>query len=542
MFNNHLLLKRHLAELSNIIIGLTAEEVFTQEKDTLFISAGNSIFPYFHLIISANANAPYIISKQEHHKAKKNTILFFDKYFPAKIKDIHFCVNDRIIKIIFNTGILYFFYSGPKTNVLFVANDEVLSFKKIDESDYNIKIGEFNSLEFLNPNNQFTLAHSKNVENNIKNVYETKRFKKELEIRKIKFPLIAVEQLKTEIIENILQNRIIVFYDKTLNSVLLQPEGFFISDTAVAIKFFSNVNDSIHYYLSLQQKYHSLINLKLQIGRYLEKELIKLSDKLNNLKNRIDNGSKEEVYKHFGNLLLYNINSYKKTSDQVIEVFDYNIEKWISISINSKFNYQKNIDLFFDKARNEKISYNKSIDLFNMTEIKYKKILRIKNDFDKTEEIKDLIKLKDDLKLGSDKQPEYNNEKQFNFKTYLCCGKYKIYVGKDSTNNDLLTTKFAKQNDYWFHVRGASGSHVILRVDNTKEIVPKNVLKSVASLTAYHSKAKTAGTVPVVYTLKKYVVKKKGMNVGQVVLLKEDVLLVKPEIPADCEFISSTDE
>ncbi|NWG28118.1 MAG: DUF814 domain-containing protein, partial [Ignavibacteriaceae bacterium] len=116
-------------------------------------------------------------------------------------------------------------------------------------------------------------------------------------------------------------------------------------------------------------------------------------------------------------------------------------------------------------------------------------------------------------------------------------GKYKVFVGKDSKSNDLLTTRFAKQNDYWFHARGSSGSHVVLRVENTKETISKNILKKAAALAAYHSKAKTAGIVPVAYTLKKYVVKKKGDPSGTVRLLREDVLLVKPEIPAGCEYV-----
>ncbi len=110
-------------------------------------------------------------------------------------------------------------------------------------------------------------------------------------------------------------------------------------------------------------------------------------------------------------------------------------------------------------------------------------------------------------------------------------------MGKDSKSNDLLTLKFAKQNDYWFHARAVPGSHVILRVENTKEAIPKSVLKKVASLAAYHSKAKTAGLVPVSYTFKKYVVKRKGMEPGKVALLKEDTILVTPEIPEGVEFV-----
>jgi len=145
------------------------------------------------------------------------------------------------------------------------------------------------------------------------------------------------------------------------------------------------------------------------------------------------------------------------------------------------------------------------------------------------------------LKIKQTDESETKEDLGSKFKQYLIESKYKVYVGKDSKNNDLLTTRFAKQNDYWFHARGASGSHVIIKVENTKEAIPKNVLKKAAALAAYHSKAKTAGVVPVAFTFKKYVVKKKGDPVGTVHLLREDVLLVKPEIPIGCEYISSQD-
>jgi predicted ribosome quality control (RQC) complex YloA/Tae2 family protein len=154
------------------------------------------------------------------------------------------------------------------------------------------------------------------------------------------------------------------------------------------------------------------------------------------------------------------------------------------------------------------------------------------------EEKEKLITIMKDLKLKPEENNTINDDIKNKFKRYLIDGKYQVYVGRDSQNNDLLTLKFAKQNDYWFHARSVSGSHVVLKNDNTKDNMPKNVLKKAASLAAYHSKAKTAGISPVSYTLKKYVVKKKGMEPGKVALLKEDVLLVRPEIPEGCEYIT----
>ena len=141
------------------------------------------------------------------------------------------------------------------------------------------------------------------------------------------------------------------------------------------------------------------------------------------------------------------------------------------------------------------------------------------------------------LDSNQEKQNQ-NDEVEIKFKHYLIEKKYHVFVGKDSVNNDLLTIRFAKQNDFWFHARSVSGSHVVLRIENTKEVVPKNILKKAASLAAYHSKAKTAGVVPVSYTFKKYVIKRKGQPTGQVSLLRENVLLVKPEIPVDTEYLT----
>jgi predicted ribosome quality control (RQC) complex YloA/Tae2 family protein len=143
-----------------------------------------------------------------------------------------------------------------------------------------------------------------------------------------------------------------------------------------------------------------------------------------------------------------------------------------------------------------------------------------------------------ELHIKSGEKSNSPDDIKSKFKHYVIENKYDVYVGKDSANNDLLTMKFAKQNDYWFHARSVPGSHVILRVLNNKEPVPKNVIKSAASIAAFHSKAKTSGLAPVSYTFKKYVTKKKGMEPGKVALLKEDVLLVKPGIPANCEYVS----
>jgi predicted ribosome quality control (RQC) complex YloA/Tae2 family protein len=106
-----------------------------------------------------------------------------------------------------------------------------------------------------------------------------------------------------------------------------------------------------------------------------------------------------------------------------------------------------------------------------------------------------------------------------------------LYVGKSSENNDTLTMKFAKPNDLWLHARGVAGSHAVLRGHFPTGKPPKKVLELSASIAAYYSKARNGGYVPVAYTLKKFVRKPKGANVGAVVMDREEVIMVKPGLP-----------
>ena len=43
-------------------------------------------------------------------------------------------------------------------------------------------------------------------------------------------------------------------------------------------------------------------------------------------------------------------------------------------------------------------------------------------------------------------------------------GGWIVLAGRTDADNDRLSLKVARPNDWWFHVRGMPGSHVVLRV------------------------------------------------------------------------------
>ena len=113
---------------------------------------------------------------------------------------------------------------------------------------------------------------------------------------------------------------------------------------------------------------------------------------------------------------------------------------------------------------------------------------------------------------------------------YEIPGGWSVLAGKNDTVNDLLTFKLSKPNDYWFHVRGMPGSHVLLRAKPGTD-PDRNTLKDAAAIAAFHSKARTGGVVPVSCTRAQYVTKPQGAKPGTVQIRKESVLKVRPGLP-----------
>ena len=105
-----------------------------------------------------------------------------------------------------------------------------------------------------------------------------------------------------------------------------------------------------------------------------------------------------------------------------------------------------------------------------------------------------------------------------------------VWVGKTANDNDRLSIKVARGNDWWFHLKGMSSSHVVLFVrDGTDP--PRDIVERAAAICAWHSKQRDGGIVSVSCTRAKHVTKPRGAKAGTVQIKKEAVLKVRPALP-----------
>ncbi|AWN24055.1 hypothetical protein DKM44_13085 [Deinococcus irradiatisoli] len=109
---------------------------------------------------------------------------------------------------------------------------------------------------------------------------------------------------------------------------------------------------------------------------------------------------------------------------------------------------------------------------------------------------------------------------------YVSPGGFEVLVGRNNKENAVLTHRLGRSTDYWFHVQGYAGSHVLVRTGGRDLDLP-DILYA-AGLAAQHSKARQGGNVPVDYTRIKQVWRPKGAPAGQVHYTQQKTVYVDP--------------
>ena len=73
---------------------------------------------------------------------------------------------------------------------------------------------------------------------------------------------------------------------------------------------------------------------------------------------------------------------------------------------------------------------------------------------------------------------------------------FRILVGRNNIQNDMLTLKMSRSRDLWLHTKNIPGSHTIIRTEGKSEVPDQTILEA-ARIAAYYSKGRVGSQVPV---------------------------------------------
>ncbi|MGR3809260.1 NFACT RNA binding domain-containing protein [Jiulongibacter sp. NS-SX5] len=517
MHCNYHFFKRLETPLREKLVGKKLLACFSQEKDELVLGFGDQN-DEFYIKTSVKSTFGGLYFSEEFHRAKRNSVDLFEELMDREVLEVLVFQNERAISIKLNDrkSLVLKMY-GNRSNVLhFEGNDVKEIFNHNLKDDFNLKYADFSKQLSQ------TFEDFKNADNSPNKLFPTWG----------KIPKAYYEANK---VDNQEANWKLV---ESINHMMETSKFYLIEfndELHLSLLRFQKVIDeyedpftaSNRFYVKKQQT-GQLEKEKKSILKDLQKRLkqgksylLKSQSRLNALSSGLSN-------LEIGHLLMANLHQIAP-QQKFVELNDFQTGKPVHIKLKKDLSAQKNAELYYKKAKKEKIEIEILEKNISQKEME---VLELEEEIEQVKSLESIKELRKTYKPETPKSEKAKKESPENlFKTFEV-DSFKIWVGKNAKNNDLLTLKYAHKNDTWLHAKDVSGSHVIIK-DQAGKNIPTKVLETAAGLAAWFSKRRTDSLVPVALTPKKFVRKVKGSPDGQVIVEKEEVILVDPIDPTE---------
>ena len=299
------------------------------------------------------------------------------------------------------------------------------------------------------------------------------------------------------------------------------------------------VNFFLDDFYSQKEEKDSINTYRNNLLKLVLTALKKISKKLDNINIKLKECDNMDKYRIYGELItsnLYKLDFNQNAESVVLEnYYDNNnnitipLDKTISISYNAKKFFKK-----YHKLKNtleivsiQKQDTEKEIDY--LESIVYE--LENANSISDLDEIyleiseNGIFKGKEKSNIKKNKVNKKKVHDEYEPIIYTVDG-FTLYVGKNNKQNDYITTKLGKNEDYWFHTKDIRGSHCLLKCNGKN--VKEHTLVACCQIAAFHSKAKLSSNVPVDYCFAKFVKKPSGSKPGMVIYTNNKTMNVNP--------------
>jgi predicted ribosome quality control (RQC) complex YloA/Tae2 family protein len=542
MLTNYHTLKNLIVQIKPKLVHSQIVEAFTQEKDTLHIIIAGEEALAFELNATGQG---YIFLRSKFERARKNSLDIFPEIFGDEIRDVLIYKADRIIEILLSSGLklIFQFFTGKVNFFLLNQKGEIIaSFKnpkdnigKIFESEkkdsnYDLMLSDFNAFKNVWESNEIenpVLRLVKSVDTiDMLTAREILHRAGELEAESIWKALVEVgAELKNP--------KARIYYEGSF------PRYFSILElTHINLRKveFDDINEAIRRFVIETRVGKSYRDEKKAIETKLNELVEKRRRTIEKVVEEIENNQRAQQYEIFGSILMANLNLIEKGLEEVelVNVFSEKGEK-IKIKLDPSLSPVENAQMYFEKAKKTRASLKIAQERLERLKFEIKQLENLLDELASCENFDALKKFKEknleELKkfgIVKDKIVEKIGGK---FRRFIVDGGFEVWVGKDAKSNELLTFKFSDKEDLWFHARGTSGAHVVLKTGRRQP--SKKAIEQAGSIAAYFSQARTSRLVPVVVTKRKYVRKPKGAPEGTVAVEREEVIMVEPKLPSE---------
>lgn len=515
MHNNFYLLQQLAPQLKDHWQQSKIAACYSQDKDELVLVFTNKEHVHFlHAVLRADLSL--LRFPQELQRARKNTIDLFPEILDLSIEEVFCFQNERCLclKLQDSWSMLFKMFGRQANIILCRKNVPVDIFKKQLKNDLHLTPEQLNrdleiTKERLNEvNGEFqkmipTLGSAIKQHLGDSGYYQADpdsqwRMLKQLlsQLSKPVYYLHWVEHLP-----------VLTLFDP--------GNSFFKTD---------QVMEALNEYYRFYVKSQGLSGEKQKLERLLNQQKKRASGHVKRLDQRLSQIRAQVPFQTIADLIMAYMHKIPAGASQVtLQDFESNLP--LEIKLKSNLSPQKNAEYYYRKSKNQQKEIRVLNENKKLKENELGKIAQHLSFISPCQHLKELRAYNKEHQI--EKAPVKAKEAGL-FKRFIYLG-YTILVGKNAANNDLLTQRHSHKDDLWLHAKDVKGSHVLIKHLPGKAF-PSPVIERAAQLAAYYSKRKQDSLCPVAYTPKKFVRKPKGSPPGQVILDKEQVILVVPRL------------
>ena len=272
-------------------------------------------------------------------------------------------------------------------------------------------------------------------------------------------------------------------------------------------------------------------DLKKQCSTLLER----VSKKLSLQEKQLKDTEKKERFRIFGELLTTYGYSLKGGEKELVCENYYNgqeehipLDESLSPIENAKKYFEK-----YDKAKRTEMNLSTQVKESRSTLEHLQSILNSLSTAENAEDLEDIRREMGEygyMKPISQKKKKERKEDKSSPRIFRSSDGYLLYVGKNNYQNEEVSFQIAEGRDFWFHVKGSAGSHVIAKTEGKSlEELPDRLFEEAAELAAYFSSEKESAKVEVDYTERKNLKKVVGGAPGFVIYHQNYSILVTPK-------------
>lgn len=254
--------------------------------------------------------------------------------------------------------------------------------------------------------------------------------------------------------------------------------------------------------------------------------------KLENQRKELAGAADRDMLRIRGELITANLYRMERGQTKLVTENYYDPElREIEIPLSPLLSPQQNAAKYFKDYNKAKNAENYLTDQIAKGETELTYLESILEELSRMESERDLTEIRQELISGGYLK---NTDKKKKMKVspskpmeFVSSEGLRIRVGRNNSQNDLLTLKSSFKSDVWLHTQKIHGSHVIISCEGKQP--GEATLLEAAKLAAYYSQARDGQNVPVDYTAVKNVKKPTGAKPGMVIYDHYNTLYVTPE-------------